>query len=146
MVANQSISLSFDPAIMTCITCKKEHSVVAGTKPVCVCVSDQNFVSNISSGSNCVSVVRMESASLSELGDLMIEIFENVKLPPGLVVCVGSVSQLHRVSLTIYAQDWIRCVDTLSKGISGVQICPLIPIIFLSFQTFYCLFTKIHFT
>ena len=36
MVANQSISLSFDPAIMTCITCKKEHSVVTGTKPVCV--------------------------------------------------------------------------------------------------------------
>ena len=71
----------------------------------------------------------MESASLSELRDLTIEIFENVKLPPGLVVCVGSVSHLHRVGLTIYAQDWIRCVDTLSKGISGVRICPLIPII-----------------
>ena len=47
-VANQNISLSFDPSIMTCITCPKEHSVFRGGKSVCVCVSDQNFVSKIS--------------------------------------------------------------------------------------------------
>ena len=82
-VANQNISLSFDPSIMTCITCPKEHSVFRGGKSVCVCVSDQNFVSNLTGANNCVSVARMEGAGLLELTDLVIELFENQKFPPG---------------------------------------------------------------
>ena len=128
-VANQNICLSFDPAILACLTCKKEHSVILGSKPVCILVSDQNFVSGISGCQNCVSVVRMESASLLELSDFVTEIFDQNKFPPGSVICVGSVSHLHNVGLTIYARDWQHCVDNLTRKIAGVQICPLIPII-----------------
>ena len=128
-VANQNISLSFDPAILSCLACPKEHSVISGPKPVCICVSDQNFVSNLSGGKNCISVVRVESGNLLELADLVIEIFECSKFPPGSVICVGSVSHLHNVGVTLYAQDWQRCVDSLKKQIVGVQVCPLIPVI-----------------
>ena len=128
-LANQNICLSFDPAILACLTCKKEHSVILGSKPVCILVSDQNFVSEITGCQTCVNVVRMESASLSELSDFVTEIFDQNKFPPGSVICVGSVSHLHNVGLTIYARDWQHCVDNLTRKIAGVQICPLIPII-----------------
>ena len=91
-------------------------------KALCICVSDQNFVSNIAAGKNCISVVRLESGSLGELTDLVIELFENQKFPPGSVICLGSASHLHKVGLTVYTMDWNRCLDTLTKRIGGIQI------------------------
>ena len=128
-MANQNISLSFDPACMSCVSCAKEHSVFVGDKSACVCVSDQNFVPNISGNGNCVSVVRLESASLLELADITIEIFEKITFPAGSVICIGSASHLHKVGLTLYAQEWNSCVAILSRRIAGIQICPLIPVI-----------------
>ena len=128
-VTNQNISLSFDPSIMTCITCPKEHSVFRGGKAVCVCVADQNFVSNLAGANNCVSVVRMEGGGLVELTDLVVELFESQKFPPGSVICIGSASHLHKVGLTVYTMDWNRCIDILTRRITGIQICPLVPII-----------------
>ena len=86
-------------------------------------------MSNLSGGKNCISVVRLESRNLLELADLVIEIFDSSKFPPGSVICVGSVSHLHNIGVTLYAQDWQRCVDSLKKQIVGVQVCPLIPVI-----------------
>ena len=94
-----------------------------------VCVSDQNFVSNLTGANNCVSVARMEGAGLLELTDLVIELFENQKLPPGSVVCIGSGSHLHKVDLTVYTMDWNRCIDILTRRISGIQISLLVPVI-----------------
>ena len=128
-VCNQNISLTFDPSTMSCICCPREHSIFMSGKSMCICVSDQNFVSNIAAGKNCVSVVRLESGSLGELTDLVIELFENQKFPPGSVICLGSASHLHKVGLTVYTMDWNRCLDTLTKRIGGIQICPLIPVI-----------------
>ena len=128
-VCNQNISLTFDPSTMTCICCPREHSIFMSGKALCICVSDQNFVSNIAAGKNCISVVRLESGSLGELTDLVIELFENQKFPPGSVICLGSASHLHKVGLTVYTMDWNRCLDTLTKRIGGIQICPLIPVI-----------------
>ena len=128
-VANQNLCMTFDPAIMSCLTCRIEHNFLMGSKPVCVCVSDQNFVPNLSGGNNCISIVRLESASLSELTEICLEIFERSTFPPGSVICLRSASHLHRSGLTLYAQDWNRCTDTLSKRIAGIQICPLIPVI-----------------
>ena len=127
--ANQSISLSFDPSTLTCICCPKEHTIFQGSNPVCVCVGDQNFAANLSGGEKCVSIIRVESSSLEELAELFQEIFGANKFPPGSVVCMGSASHLHRVGLTIYAADWIRCVATLDKTIDGIQVCPLVPIL-----------------
>ena len=128
-VCNQNISLSFDPTTLSCITCPREHSILLAGKAVCICVTDQNFVSNIAAGKNCVSVARMEGGGLGELTDFVIELFDNQKFPAGSVICLGSASHLHKVGLTVYTMDWNRCLDILTKKIGGIQICPLIPII-----------------
>ena len=36
---------------------------------------------------------------------------------------------MHRVGLTIYTMDWIRCVAILNKKIEGIQVCPLVPVL-----------------
>ena len=100
-IANQSICLSFDPATLSCICCAKEHQIILGTKPVCVCVADQNFAPNLSGGEDCVSVIQLESGSLDELWELVQEVFGENRFPPGSVLCLGSASHLHRVGLTI---------------------------------------------
>jgi hypothetical protein len=61
---NQSLSSSFDPASLICVSCKTEH-VVVGTKPISVCFTDQNFVTSVpSKDGGCVSIVRVENPSL----------------------------------------------------------------------------------
>jgi hypothetical protein len=53
---NQSISLSFDPANLLCLSCNVEHNVI-GNKPMTMCFSDQNFVAGLPfSNGNCVGV------------------------------------------------------------------------------------------
>ena len=74
--ANHNISLTFDPATLTCIACESENRILASDSPICVCVTDQNFPANLSGNGNCVTIVRLESASLSELCDLCSELFE----------------------------------------------------------------------
>ena len=58
---NECISLSFDPATLTCTTCKNKHSITPPDgRPLTIVVSDQNFVSSItaSDSSTCIPVVR----------------------------------------------------------------------------------------
>jgi hypothetical protein len=43
---NQSISISFDPNTLVCISCTTEHKIM-GSTPVTIAFSDQNFVANI---------------------------------------------------------------------------------------------------
>ena len=117
--------------MMTCLTCPKEHAVLARDSPSCVCVSNQNFAPNLSGHGQpgCVGVARMESASLTELADFVLELFEKSRFPPGSVLCIGSASYLHRVGLTIYTMDWCKILNDLSSEIKGIQICPLVPVL-----------------
>ena len=129
-VVNQNMSSSFDPDTLICITCEKEHPVISANVPVCICISDQNFVANLSGeGGNCVGVVRLETGNLHELVDITMEIFSNTKFPGGSVLCVGSATHLHREGVTVYAQDWNSCVARLKKGLQNIQVCPLIPLL-----------------
>ena len=128
-VANQNVSMSLDPATLSCLSCPREHSVLMSNKPVCICVTDQNFVSSLSGTQSCISVIRLESGGLLELADLVIEIFDTKPFSPGSVICVGPASHLHRVGLTLYAQKWTACIERIGKRLSGTQICPLIPLI-----------------
>jgi hypothetical protein len=43
---NQSMSTSFDPNSLVCISCPSEHKII-GCVPITVAFSDQNFVANI---------------------------------------------------------------------------------------------------
>jgi hypothetical protein len=126
---NQSVSASFEPSCLICITCKKEHKVI-DNKPVTICFSDQNFVSTLAADNGqCVGIVRVENAYLKELLEIAREILSNSKIPEGSVLLFGSVSHLGRSGTTIYARDWTSVV-ALAFGIwRGVHIGPLVPLL-----------------
>jgi hypothetical protein len=128
-VVNESISASFDPAKLVCISCNTEHTVI-GKKPSCFMFSDQNFVSSISSPSKeCVNVVRIENATLIELYDTAKEILGNASLPEGSIFMFGSVSHLSRVGTSAYAKEWTDVSALTVESWHGIRICPLIPLI-----------------
>ncbi len=128
-VVNESISASFDPAKLVCISCNIEHAIV-GEKPSCYLFSDQNFVSSISSPSKeCVNVVRIENATLIELFDTAKEIFGNAPLTEGSIFMFGSVSHLSRVGTSAYAKEWTDVMALTAESWHGIRICPLIPLI-----------------
>jgi hypothetical protein len=70
----QNITLSFNPASMTCSGCKKRgvHSVVGREdgKPVVLVASDQNFPPVLFSKDDgpCIGIMRMEFGTVKELG------------------------------------------------------------------------------
>jgi hypothetical protein len=59
--------------------------------------------------------------SLTELTDLVIEVFDGTNLRPGTVVLLGSVSHLHRVGVSLYAKDWVTSVARLKKKWGGFR-------------------------
>ena len=90
-------------------------------KPICICVTDQAFMANLSGGGpgNCVPVVRIEGGTLEELADMVCERFEGVVVPPGSVILLGSASHLYTAGATIYALDWTKVVADLGKRMGG---------------------------
>ncbi len=126
---NESLSASFDPAKLICISCENEHSII-GKNPSVVVFSDQNFVPSLSCASRgCISVVRIENSSLLELYEMASEMFGGVNFPEGSVFLFGSVSHLGRSGTSIYAKDWTEVVALCTGKWHGVRICPLIPLI-----------------
>jgi hypothetical protein len=104
--ANQSISASFDPAHLVCVSCKREHGIVTGN-PVTILFSDQNFVATVEhENGQCLNIVRLEDASLMDLLNLSKEMFGGTALPDGSVFLFGSASYLSRVGSGTYAKDW----------------------------------------
>jgi hypothetical protein len=126
---NQSISMSFDPAKLVCISCEKEHNIVT-RKPLVVLFSDQNFVPSLPANQEaCINIVRVENASLHELFDMACEIFGNATLPEGSIFMYGSASFLGRCGTSLYARSWVEVVARTSSTWRGIRICPLIPLI-----------------
>ena len=129
---NQSVTMSIDPATLTCLSCEREHSLLQGNgKPLIIMISDQNFVSMwpVTTLDHCVCVLRMVNPSLVELVDLLLEIFDRNNIPDGSVVLFGAVSYLHRVGVSVYAREWVHTVGRLSRRWPNVRSGPLIPLI-----------------
>ncbi len=128
-VVNESISCSFDPANLMCISCNNEHGLV-GKDPLIVMFSDQNFVSKLECAKEkCINVVRVENATLLDLFEIAKEIFSNVTLPEGSIFMFGSASYLGRSGTSLYARGWTEVVALASDTWRGIRICPLIPLI-----------------
>ncbi len=69
---NQSMSCSFDPSKLVCISCSTEH-VITCNGPMVVLFTDQNFVPSLPSSDNrCINIVRVENPSLDELLEIAI--------------------------------------------------------------------------
>jgi hypothetical protein len=89
VVVNESLSCSFDPAKMTCISCAREHGII-GKDPVVVLFSDQNFAASLAcEREKCINIVRLENASLLDLFELAKEMFLHAVLPEGSIFMFG---------------------------------------------------------
>ena len=130
VVVNQSISLSFDPSNMHCLTCHKEHVIVGFGKPTVVCITDQNFVTSISGGgeNSCIAVARMEDSDLHDLITFAFELFEKHVVSTGSIIMLGSATHLARVGPTCYAVDWTKCVQRVKSKWPDALLLPLFPI------------------
>jgi hypothetical protein len=128
-IVNESISSSFDPSKLVCVSCSNEHPVI-NNQPSVFLFSDQNFVPFITSKTkNCINVVRVENASLHELFEIAREIIGNVALPEGSIFMFGSVSYLSRLGTSMYAKDWTEITAMTLEQWHGSRVCPLIPLI-----------------
>jgi hypothetical protein len=114
---NQGITSSFDPATLTCISCKTEHKITdtrRSGQPATLIFTDQNFTSTWGEdGDNCIGIFRVENCSLTELTDMIMEVLDSSTLKPGL----------HRHGTSIYAGDWVSCTTRIEQRWSGVQVC-----------------------
>jgi hypothetical protein len=100
------------PATLTCVTCKKTHSVF-GNNPITVFISDQNFVEYLPgvNGNSCLSVIRLEDASLKDLGELALEVFDGRAPQEGSALLIGSAFFLHRAGsapMHLRGRLWLR--------------------------------------
>jgi hypothetical protein len=126
---NQAVSSSFDPNNLMCISCDNEHEILSSS-PMIICLSDQNFVPVLPADKwNCVNIVRIENASITELFEMGKEIFHGKTLPEGSVMLIGSASHLGRRGASLYAGEWTTVVASASSLWRGVHICPLIPLV-----------------
>jgi hypothetical protein len=126
---NESISCSFDPATLTCLSCSTEHSIVS-KDPILVLFSDQNFPPTLAGpSSNCINIVRLENATLSELLEIAKEILGNTIIADGSIFMFGSASFLGSSGTSVYAREWTEISFASSNHWRGIRICPLIPLI-----------------
>jgi hypothetical protein len=126
---NQSISATFDLSILMCVTCKKPHSIV-GNGPANVFLSDQNFVECLESKmeNSCLNMMRLEDASLEDLMDMVLKVFEGHMLPEGSVLLFVFASFLHIVGVKAFAIAWTALVEKLNNKWINFRVCPLTPV------------------
>jgi len=131
-IVNESLTSTIDPLNLACITCEKEHLMTASKDPPIIVLTDQHMEPVVGGGcmDSCTATIRLENSSLSELGDILIEIFEGKQaLRAGSVVLIGSFSHLAMVGAGKYANEWCKLVGRITKKFTGIQVCPMIPIL-----------------
>jgi hypothetical protein len=129
---NEVLTSSFDPATLRCLSCPSIHPILNENSPNVMCFADQNFYAAVPSGSanGCLPIVRLEDASLNDLAGLAIEMLDKNSVQPGSVLLFGSATHLFRSGPSKYAIDWIELRNKLSAKFRGINICPLVPVIF----------------
>jgi len=135
-------SLSFNPASWICASCPKKHGILTtgtvsengnggegGKRRLVIVLADQNFPAVLPTASGkCLVIIRSESGSLDELGDLLIKLIpKNWFLPKGTVVLAGSLSQLS-IDLSSYAMAAVKLVRRFNSFFRGnVTTVPFVP-------------------
>jgi hypothetical protein len=98
-----------------------------------VVISDQSFPPVLpTNDGQCVVVVRVEDAALSELVSVFTDFFANFvnpvgAFPPGSLILVGSLSHLGRRGICNYAEELVRVIGSLGAKVGvGVEIIPMV--------------------
>jgi len=124
---------------LTCLACPDAHSFAAQMRdsgcPVAIMASDQNFPPLLpASNGKCIIVVRVEDGLLGEIESALTDRFKAYNrphgtLPPGSVICIGSLSHLRARGLADYAEATVSTASSLrAKFGNTVEILPLPPI------------------
>ncbi len=130
VTVNQSVSISFDPSNLHCMSCTAEHKIIQPNKPLIIAFADQNFVPSLpcENSKDCISVARMEDATLPDLATFALELLDRTRPPPGSILMFGSATHLARNGSTLYARDWVNLVARIKSVWPDTQIVPLYPI------------------
>jgi hypothetical protein len=143
MDTHANITASFNPADMICRGCKNRgpHSVIGGEDqhPVVIVVTDQNFPPVMFSEDEgaCIGVVRVEFGSIREIGFIIGDLLDGVRLPDGSVILVSSVSDLDRQGVIGYAEELARTIRIVKEKLGGrVQVSAIPPILIAGINSF----------
>ena len=131
--------MSVNPKDLVCLTCPEKHAFVKpgqSPPPVCISLTDQSFSPFVSASmsESCVPVLRVEDSKLSDLDKLFREVFQEHitpvgHLPQGSFVMVGSVTHLSLSGLSIYAEELVKVIRSISVSAGQEKtVIPAIPL------------------
>ena len=138
----RNITASYDTAEMVCVTCslKPGHKLLSRTRtnadplyncPSVFILADQSFPANLPTGGDgeCLRILRLEDASLSDLTDILLESLKPFAVPAGSVILIHSLSHMASVGPAAYAEDLVRArqriCGTYRTGISVLHGLPM---------------------
>jgi hypothetical protein len=131
----QNITLSFNPASMTCSGYKVRGvlSVVGAEdgRPVVLVASDQNFPPVLFSEDEdaCIGILRMEYGTAKELGFAVGDLLHGISLPEGSVILLGSPTDIGRQGIVGYTEELARSLRILKEKQGGrVEVVALPPV------------------
>jgi uncharacterized membrane protein YgcG len=111
------------------------------TQPLTIMLSDQNQNSSLSGfddSSLCIKTVRVEDAELSELVDILFEIFGKGGVPAGTVILLGSGSDLDRKGSSGYAWEICNQKSRIESRWPSVRVCLMPPILLCGGPVGFC--------
>jgi hypothetical protein len=99
-----------------------------------VVLSEQSFPANVpaADGSECLRVMRVEDGSLHELTSELLQVLKRNMVIPGMVIMLGSLSQLGKYGTAWYAGEWIKNRNLLRRELGDVLVVPLLPLVSVS--------------
>ena len=135
----QNLMFSFNPDTMMCSCCASKvfykRGNVARAEPRTIILSDQNFPASLPAISNCglqcLKIIRLEFASLWELNNIFLEILrkEDLQVPTGSTILIGSASHLSNVGISAYAEELSAVCRRLNSFFNGSIYCLPCPFI-----------------
>jgi hypothetical protein len=135
-----SISMSFDPSILSCKFCQGAHLVlrwsiegsdVGQDNPLVFVLSDQNspqWYRMVGGEGECIKVVQVENGSLTELGEVFLGLTKGFDVPAGSAVLLSSPSHAAAVGKAEYTAEFVRSSGQLRNAfMGGVTVLHSIP-------------------
>ncbi len=128
-----NVSCSFNPRSGLCYTCLGEphRAWESDGAPVAVVLADQSFPADVpaADGDECLRVMRVEDGSLHELTSELLQVLKRNMVIPGMVIMLGSLSQLGKYGTAWYAGEWIKNRNLLRRELGDVLVVPLLPFV-----------------
>ena len=129
-----NVCLSINPATLECLACPEKHLAILPEKPICVVLCDQNFSPLLPAklGLDCISILRVEDGTLSDLYGLFMDVFRahvrpSGHLSPGSTVIFGSTAHMALYGVQQHCEDMAKFISLLYGAIgTGNSVIPYI--------------------